>query len=94
MHGFIKMVAKKMNYPFPDKVYPKLPMIVIAFVMDKFNKIFGLKSTPRINMRLIGVLSNRAKHFNRAAIKDLGWNHKVSVAEGIDKALAWQMKNR
>jgi nucleoside-diphosphate-sugar epimerase len=87
------MIADKMNYPFPQKVYPKLPLVVIAFLLDKFYKVFSLKTTPKINMRLIGLLSNRAKHYNGAAIKDLGWDHKVSIPEGIDKALAWQMNN-
>jgi nucleoside-diphosphate-sugar epimerase len=93
IHGFLKMIADKLNYPFPQKVYPKLPMVMIAFVLDKYYKIFGLKSTPKINMRLIGILSNRAKHFNGDAIEELGWDQRVTIPEGIDKALAWQRDN-
>jgi nucleoside-diphosphate-sugar epimerase len=89
IHGFLKIVADKMNYPFPQKAYPKLPLVMIAFVLDKFYKIFGFKSTPKINMRLIGILSNKAKYFNEDAIKDLGWDQRVTIPEGIDKALAW-----
>jgi nucleoside-diphosphate-sugar epimerase len=66
-----------------------LPMVMIAFMLDKFYKIFDFKSTPKINMRLIGILSNRAKYFNGDAIKDLGWDQRVTIPEGIDKALAW-----
>ncbi|MGE5557067.1 MAG: NAD-dependent epimerase/dehydratase family protein [Bacillota bacterium] len=93
IHGFLKLVAGKMNCPLPDKILPKFPLVVLAFILDKCHKIFGAKSAPKLNMRLIGALSNRAKYFHEAAQEELGWDQKVNIPEGIDRALAWQMEN-
>lgn len=93
IHEFLKIVAERMNYPFPDKVYPKIPFVIISFVLDKIYRVFRLKKQPKINMRIVGALSNRAKVFNHEAIKDLGWDHKVSVSDGINKTLAWYESN-
>ncbi len=93
IHGFLKIVAAKLDCPFPQKVYPKLPLVVIAFVLDKVHKIFRTRSAPKLTMRIINALSNRAKYFNGDARKDLGWDQKISIPEGIEKALIWQMEN-
>lgn len=93
IHVFLKIIARKMNYPFPKKIYPKIPLVVIAFILDKIYRLLRRKKQPKINMRIIGALSNRAKLFNYDAVKDLGWDHRVSIIEGIDKALAWHKDN-
>jgi nucleoside-diphosphate-sugar epimerase len=94
IHGFLKMVADKRDYPFPSKVYPKLPLLLMAFVLVKIYKLFCLQSTPKIDMRLIEALSYNSKYFNDNAIRELGWDQKITIPEGIDKALAWQIENQ
>jgi nucleoside-diphosphate-sugar epimerase len=94
IHGFLKMVAEKMNYSFPQKVYPKLPLVLIAVILEKIHRIFRIRSTPRINTRLIDALSYQSKYFNENAIRELGWDQRVNIPEGIDKALTWQMNRQ
>lgn len=91
IHGFLKMVAEKMNYPFPQKVYPKVPLLLIALILGEIYKIFGLRSTPKIDVRLIEALSYNPKYFNDNTIRELGWDQQVTISEGIDKAIAWQL---
>jgi nucleoside-diphosphate-sugar epimerase len=91
IHDFLRIVAQKMNYPFPEKVYPKLPLLLMAFILDKTYKILGIQSTPRINTRLIDALSYKSRYFNESAARELDWEQRVTIPEGIDKALAWQM---
>ncbi len=94
IHDFLKMVAAKMNYPFPQKIYPKLPLLFIASILKMIYKTFRIQSTPRINNRLIDALSYKSKYFNENATRELNWDHRVTIPEGIDKALAWQMDNQ
>lgn len=94
IHRFLKIVADKMNYPFPQKVYPKLPLLLMALFLDKAYKALGLQSAPRISIRLIDTLSYNPKRFNDNAIRELGWKQQVTIPEGIDRALTWQMNNR
>jgi Nucleoside-diphosphate-sugar epimerases len=93
LHGFLKIIADKMNYSFPQKVYPRLPLLLIAFVLVKVHKIFRLSSSPKIDMRLIEGLSFNPKYFNDDAVRELGWDQRVSIQEGISKALEWQINN-
>jgi nucleoside-diphosphate-sugar epimerase len=85
IHGFLKILAQKTQCSYPNMVLPKLPLVLAAFIA----KLLNLKLANKLNMRVIGGLSNHATYFNDAAKQDLGWDHKVSIQEGIDKALSY-----
>ncbi len=93
VHDFIKMLSVKIGIPFPKKVYPKLPMVIYAFLLKKFGKIFKINFKLKIDKRLIEILSKKAKYFNTEAKKDLGWDQKTSLSEGLEIALNWYQKN-
>lgn len=93
IHDFLNIIASKKNYPFPKKIYPKLPLVIYAIILDKFYKLFSINSTPKINLRVINALSNRANYFNDKAVQELGWDQKISIPDGVEKALTWQSKN-
>lgn len=91
IHHFFKIVAGKMNYPFPQKKYPKLPLLLTALVLEKTYKALGLQSTPPISIRLVDTLSYSSKRFSDRAFRELGWKQQTSIPEGIEKALNWQL---
>lgn len=87
IHEFIRMIAREEGYKYPTKIYPKMPLILIAQLQALKYKIFKVKK-PKLTIRVINALSGRAKYFNNA-IKDLGWHHKTNYLDGIRKTLEY-----
>lgn len=94
IHRFLEMLANKIDCPFPRRVYPKFPLVMAAFFLDKGFRALRLKGKPKLNMRMIGALSARAMHFHHEAVKDLGWDHTVSLPDALERAYLWYQTNR
>ena len=85
MHHVIKLIASRLNYPVPQKVYPKC----VIRIYLKFNALlstwFGAKKI-KMSLRSLNILSNHAKHFNNA-FDDIGWKQRYTLDEIVMTAL-------
>ena len=87
VHDFVKCIAERLDYPYPEKKYPRIPMVAITVVLEALYKLFRIKSNPPLTMRVVGFLSYNFKMNNDLALRELGWQPQTMVPEGLDKAL-------
>jgi len=85
MHDVIRLVAAKKGFTCPDKIYPRLPLVILIKLNSILHSLLGVKKLA-INMRVINGLSARGKYFNNAK-NDLNWKQKVSISDGISRAI-------
>jgi nucleoside-diphosphate-sugar epimerase len=87
VHDFIKIIADKFNYKYPEKKYPRLPLVIITTIIECIYKLFNIKSRPPLTMRVVGFLSYNFTMNDDLALRELGWEPKTSVKEGLEISL-------
>lgn len=85
MHDVIRLVASEKGLTCPDKIYPRLPLVILVKFNSILHNLFGVKKLA-LNMRVINGLSARGKYFNNAK-NDLNWEQRVSISDGISRAI-------
>ena len=91
IHDVIKMVAVNLGYTYPNKVYPRWPLVLLVRTNSILHRLLGIKKIP-LSIRVINGLSARGKYFNNAKT-DLGWEQRVCINDGITRAIE-ALKNR
>ena len=85
MHYVIKLIASRLNYPVPQRIYPKYAIRVFLKFNALMSKLFGANKI-KMSLRSLNILSNHAKHFNNA-FEDIGWKQKYTLDEIVLTAL-------
>lgn len=84
VHGFMKIIADKLGYPFPEKKYPRIPMIALTVVVEYIYSLLKIKSNPPVTMRIIGFLSYNFTLDDDLAFRELGWQPKTTIEDGLE----------
>jgi len=83
----VKRVGKAVNKDVKIKYYPILPLLIAGHVVEKVCKPFGI--TPPIFPRRVDWYRQvRAFRIDKAK-KELGYNPKVGIDEGLSKTAEW-----
>lgn len=85
MHHFIQMVGKELGVFYPEKVYPKLPFVIIVKLLEAKFSLFG-GSHPKLTMRVVNGLSARAK-FTDDGHNDLGWKPQTVLGNRVKESV-------
>lgn len=85
VHDVVKMVAKRLGYRYPEKVYSKMAIRARMRINRILNALFKT-SKPILSLREINILSNHAVYFNNAD-RDIQWKQKMDVRKGINLAV-------
>lgn len=93
IHDAIRIIAKKVDMSYPDKIYPRLPLACIAFGLEKIFRLFRIRNAPPLNMRAVRFLSANFKGVDDLAYKELGWTQRVLLEDGLGMALQWYKTN-
>lgn len=87
VHGFMKIIAEKLGYSFPEKKYPRMPMITLTVVVEFIYSLLKIKSNPPVTMRVVGFLSYNFTQDDDLAFRELGWQPKTTVEDGLELVL-------
>jgi nucleoside-diphosphate-sugar epimerase len=86
----VEKVGKAMQMPVKIKYYPLVPLIIVGHICEKICKPFGI--TPPIFPRRVDWYRQvRAYKIDRAK-KDLGYQPKVGIDEGLRRTAEWYKK--
>jgi nucleoside-diphosphate-sugar epimerase len=82
-------IADEIGAPHPTKHLPYLPIYLGATVIDKFWTIAGIKSKPPVTQLGALMFGSDNKHSVEKARRELGYEPKVSLREGIKLSAEW-----
>lgn len=89
VHGFIQMIAKRIGEEGSLRKYPKSLLMPLAILNEILHKVIPWKKNPFLSMRIVDILSLSFSKDYELATRDLGWTHKISLDEGLDRAFSW-----
>lgn len=87
IEDLVKRVARAMNVNVRIPHYPVWPVVAVGHVVEKACKPFGI-SPPIFPRRVDWYRQNRAFKID-AAKRDLGYNPKVGLDEGLKRTFEW-----
>lgn len=88
IHDFIRIIAEKTNYPFPQKVLSKKRLMTKAVILQMIYSLFHIKGSPKLPIRMVDVFSINYHLSEEQRKNNLGWIAKVEMEEGIEKVLS------
>ena len=84
IHEFIRMIARRLNYDYPQKIMSKRILMTKAVIYTYIYKTFKINKIPKMPVRMVDVLSINYKLSESQRKNNIGWTPKVSMEEGVD----------
>ena len=75
---FVNIITNKLDKPMPRLRFPKLPLLIIILVINSVIKL-------PLTVNRIKCLTDSTLYNNEKIIKQLGYNHKLSLREGLNQ---------
>ncbi len=86
----VSKVAKVLKVELKIKHYPMIPVIILGHIVEKICKPFGI-TPPIFPRRVDWYRQNRAFKIDKAK-RDLGYNPKIGIDEGLKRTAEWYKK--
>ncbi|MBI2557999.1 NAD-dependent epimerase/dehydratase family protein [Candidatus Woesearchaeota archaeon] len=91
MKDFVLTISKILKVPVNNLRLPLLPILILSWACDKLLRPLGM-NPPLVPRRLDPFWKNRAFDISKAK-KELGYNPKTSLEEGLKKTIQWYKEN-
>ena len=88
IHDFIKLIASKISYSAPSKVYNKKVLMFKAITLKLIYSFFNFRGHPKLSIRMVDVLSINYQLTLEQRTNNIGWIPTVSMETGIDIVLS------
>jgi sterol-4alpha-carboxylate 3-dehydrogenase (decarboxylating) len=93
--GAARFVSTAAGYPVEEKDVWKIPLELVCFFMAIWELIYWLATfggTPEVTTRMLRYTAQVRTFDIMKARKRLGYDPKVSVPEGLSRAVEWRRK--
>lgn len=90
---FLGDIAHRLGYAQPRLSLPYGAAYAIAFALEHGYRLVssatGLRTRPLLSRQAVQVLGRNQDFSNRKAREELGWEPRVSYADGLEATVAW-----
>lgn len=89
IHEFFKLIARKLSYPEPSKVFPRWLFLTIAIILEYLYTLLSIKKSPLISKRVVDILSINFRKEDYACDNDINWSPKINAEQGLNNFFSW-----
>ncbi|MFP4106147.1 MAG: NAD-dependent epimerase/dehydratase family protein [Phycisphaerae bacterium] len=93
LEEYMNKIAKAIGCPPVKKHVPYGIAYRVAFLMECFGHLFGMKKPPLVTRYSVWLMGRRCFFSPEKARKELGWEPTVDYDEGIRRSVEWVDKN-
>lgn len=86
---FLGSLCTALGFRTPERSVPYCMASLAARISEWRSRLFRQRKAPAINRAGLAILTQDVRHDPTKAARELGWQSKVDLADGIARTVAW-----